>query len=198
MERRISVSVSQDNKFIANTAARAFGGQPKVTRFWDDAHKRFVDILTCRDRPQTGVISYATIGLSDWPLEMDGKAYEVRAEFVGVCGSSFRSFDNALATAAFCVINSKWFCYPGAIFHDVLKMYEASQTMQHFLFVPPFLWEKDLKTLDFSEKRVAWLLAVPIAEAERQFAEANGSDKLESLFVERQIDIFDLNRASAL
>ena len=189
-------SISDANKTIAKTVAAAFGGNPKVARFWDDDHKSHVDILTCEDRPQKGVISYSTVGLSDWPLYKGEEEYGVRLEIVGACGSAFTNFDNALSTAAFCIINSKWFCFPGAVFPDVLSMYDCSPTMQHFLFVPPFLWENDLNTIDLEEKKVAWLLAVPISEAERVFADDNGSDKLEDLFVERQIDIFNLHRSS--
>jgi len=77
-------------------------------------------------------------------------------------------------------------------------MYELSKTMKHALFVPPFLWEEALETLELPERTVAWLLAVPISEAEYQFAEREGSEKLEDLFVKHQIDIFNLERESVL
>jgi suppressor of fused protein SUFU len=75
-------------------------------------------------------------------------------------------------------------------------MYDCSPTMRHFLFVPPFLWEGQLDTIDRDGRKIAWLLAVPISEGERAFAEANGSEKLEELFGDRQIDIFNLHRPS--
>ncbi|TWT47583.1 suppressor of fused domain protein [Botrimarina hoheduenensis] len=189
-------SISDADKAIAKAAAQAFGGRPRVARFWDDNHASSVDILTCEDRPQEGVISYSTVGLSGWPLFKGEKEYGARLEIVGACGSAFKGFDNALSTAAFCVINSKWFCCPGVIFPDVLAMYDCSPTMRHFLFVPPFLWEDHLNTLDLDGRKVAWLLAVPISEDERAFAEANGPEKLEELFADRQIDIFNLHRSS--
>jgi hypothetical protein len=191
-------SISAANKTIARIVSEVFGGIPKVVRYWDGDHKSHVDILTCEDRPQNGVISYSTVGLSDWPLYRGEEEYGVRLEIVGACGSTFTSFDNALSTAAFCIINSKWFCFPGAVFPDVLSMYDCSPTMQHFMFVPPFLWENDLKTIDLEEKKVTWLLAIPISEAERAFANDNGSEKLEDLFVERQIDVFNLCRPSEI
>ena len=36
-----------------------------------------------------------------------------------------------LSTAAFCIINSKWFCYPGAIFPDIVSMYLKSSKIKH-------------------------------------------------------------------
>lgn len=188
--------VSDENKKLARTVAAAFGGKPSVTRYWDDNHQSYVDLLVSIDQPQTGVTSYSTIGLSDHLLIKDGKDFGVRVEFVGACGAGFTKFDNIIATAAFCVINSKWFCYPGAIFPNVVGMYEASTTLKHILFVPPFLWEDKLKTMEMRGKKVAWLLVVPISDQEMEFAEKAGSDSLEKLFVEKQIDIFDLNRVS--
>jgi len=191
-------NISEDKKTIAKTLAQAFGGKPSVRRFWDEKDKQFVDILTCSNRPEKGVSSYSTIGLSDAPLLKDGTEYPTRVEITGACGTAFSGFNNALATAAFCIINSKWFCYPGAIFPDVLSMYDISPTMRHFIFVPPFLWEDKLKTITVGNKTVAWLLAVPISDEERQFAEEKGSDALEDLFEEKQIDIYDLERNSVV
>jgi competence protein ComGC len=53
-----------------------------------------------------------------------------------------------------------------------------------------------LKTQEFPTKKVAWLLAVPISDKEKDFLTENGSDALESLFEEKQIDIFELDRKS--
>jgi hypothetical protein len=191
-------TVSKDNKTIAMTVASAFGGKPSVQRFWDEPKKNYIDILSCADRPQEGVTSYSTIGLSDAPLYKNGSEYPARVEFVSACGSHFSSFDNALATAAFNIINSNWFCYPGAIFSDVLAMYDISQTMRHFLFVPPFLWEDTLKTITVGSKTVAWLFAVPVSDGEKYFAQEHGADALEDLFEEKQIDIFNLERKSVV
>ncbi len=82
------------------------------------------------------------------------------------------------------------------IFPDAVAMYKLSKTMRHLFFVPPFLWEDDLKTVDLGKKKVSFLLATPISEAEYVFAEQNGSDALEEEFERENIDIFDLNRKS--
>lgn len=186
------------NRIIARFLANVFGGKPSVRRFWDENNESFVDILTSSDRPEKGVSSYSTIGLSDAPLIRNGSEYPVRVEIVGACGSIFSGFDNALATAAFNIINSKMFCFPGTIFEDVITMYGISSTMQHFLFVPPFLWNNKLKTMSLKSKTVAWLLAIPISEQEMRYAEEKGSDALEQLFEDKQIDIFDLKRKSVV
>lgn len=191
-------NVSNENRVIAKSVATAFGGEPKVVSYWDDKKESCVDVLICKNRPQNGVTSYSTIGLSDSPLVKDGDDFSVRLELVGACENACDEFPSILSTAAFCIINSKWFCSPGSIFPDVISMYKCSATMHHLMFVPPFLWEGDLNTMTLDTKSVAWLLAVPISEAELQYSEAEGVDKLEELFEEKQIDIYNINRPSVV
>lgn len=188
------IETTYENKTIAKKALEAFGGRPQVSSYWDETERSSVDILTCENRPQEGVNSYATIGLSDAPLLKNGDDTGIRVEFVGACSGAVKEFPNILSTAAFCVINSKWPCAPGTIYPEIVAMYTCSTTMRHLLFVPPFLWEEKLVTLEFDSKVVAWLLAMPISESEYQYAEANGSERLEDLFECMQIDIFDINR----
>lgn len=187
-------NITLENKSIARIVANAFGGKPEVHQYLDEAGHSSVGLLVSIDRPQRGISSYSTIGLSDFPNLIGGDDKGVRIELVGACASSVRKFPNILTTAAFCVINSKWTCYPGAIFPDVVSAFNCSKTMKHLMFVPPFLWEENLHTLEFQNKTVAWLLAVPISEEEFRFAESEGADNLEALFEKNQIDIFDINR----
>jgi antitoxin YqcF len=190
--------VSDENRQIAKYLRAAFGGAPKVARYWDEANRSCVDVLTSEGQPQPGVSSFATIGLSDVPLMRDGREYPARVELVGACASATPGYGNMLATAAFCVINSQWFCGPGEVFPDVVSMYGASHTMKHLFFVPPFLWEDRLQTLTLPSKTVAWLLAVPISEAERLLAVEHGADRLEERFEAEQIDLYDLDRPSVV
>lgn len=192
-------SVTSFQKKIAKHTAIAFGvDKPPITRFWDDKKHNGVFILEANDRPQDGVKAYATIGLSDHPLMRRGREFDVRVEIVGVCGSAFIDFANIIATAAFCVINSRWFCAPGIIFPDVVSMYMKSSSMSDIYFTYPFLWEEKLKSTSFDGQKVAWLLAVPVSKAESEFAQVNGPEKLENLFSEKDIDIFNLDRPSVI
>jgi hypothetical protein len=190
-------NISVSNKLLAKAMASAFGSKPQVSRYWDDHRKDYVDILTCVNAPQANVNSYGTLGLSDCRLLNNGKDVGLRVEFVSACGARHKEFANILSTAAFCVINSGWYPSPGGIFSGLISMYQADTDMEHLLFTSPFLWE-DLKTLDLDDKTVAWLMLVPISERERKFAENNGSGALEDLFVEKQIDVFNLDRTSIL
>jgi hypothetical protein len=144
------------------------------------------------------VTSYSTIGLSDSPILKDKRDLGIRAEFVGACASAFPEFANILATAAFCVINSHWLCHPGAIFPGVVEKHRPESPMRHLIFVPPFLWDESLQTLQLPDKKVAWLMAVPISESEYGYAIDHGPDALGDVLEQEGIDVFDLDRASIL
>ncbi|PPK69565.1 suppressor of fused domain protein [Actinokineospora auranticolor] len=188
------MAASESNRAIARAAAAAFGGRPTVTRFYDDDERNAVDVLEVPDSPAGGVTSYATLGLSDHPLELDGEEYPARVEILGACDSSVEFFANVVSTAAFCVVNDKWFCAPGAVFPEVVRMYAPESPLPHLFFVSPFLWGDDPGTLELPDKTVAWLMVVPISDSERDYLDANGPDALEALFEEKQIDLFDLTR----
>lgn len=190
-------NISEENKQIARRLAAIFEGKPIVNRYWDEAENSFVDLVTCADQPCEGVTSYGTVGLSDHPLIQNGTEFSARLELVGASANSTTVFPNILTTAAFYIINEKWFCCPGAVLQNAVAMYESSLDMQHLIFVSPFLWD-DLQTVQYENKTVAWLLAVPISENERQYAEEKGTDALEDLFEQHQIDIYDLSRLSLL
>lgn len=193
------IQISDEQKEVAKYTASAFlVDKPSISRFWDDDRRSDVYILEAPDSPQRGVTSYATVGLSDHPLIFQDKEFGTRVEIIGACGSKFPDYGNILATLAFCVINSKWFCAPGIIFPDIMKMYDLSLTMSDIYFSHPFLWDDRLKSTRLGKKDIAWLLAVPISKEESAFAQKFGPEKLEELFSEKDIDIYNLNRPSIM
>lgn len=176
----------------------SFEGNPIVNRFWDERHINAVDILEAYDCPASGITSFATIGLADHPLVKDGKEFTVRVEFLGACDSQHSGFANALATAAFCVINSKWFCAPGIVFPDILAMYDLSPTMSDLYFVPPHFWSGSFDSELIEGQKTAWLAVVPVSRAETEYAKARGPLELEKLLEQARVDVFDLHRPSVV
>ena len=192
------MAVSNDNKMIAKTLATAFGVKPTVNKYWDDAHASSIDLLKCASPVEADIINYGTIGLSDHALIQNGKEFPARVEITGAAYSRFSDFPNMLSSAAFYTIQHNWFCSPGAVLRNAVDSYMKDSAMKHLFFTSPSLWQDNLETLDLETKKVAWLMAVPISEAERNYKEANGADALEDLFEEHQIDILDLTRKSVL
>lgn len=54
------------------------------------------------------------------------------------------------------------------------------------------------KTIEFEDRKIAWLLIIPISNQEKDYAIANGGDALETKFEEADIDIFNLKRKSVV
>ena len=189
---------SKDNKTIAQTVGGVFGGDWKVHDYFDDDRKTHVDVLSSANRPQKGVNSFSTLGLSDHPIYKDGRRLkDVRVELLGACGSAFKEFANVVASSAFDMIKDKRFIAPGVIFPGVVKQYRPRSPMKNVMFIPPFLWP-DLKTLKLPTKTVAWLLIVPVSDAEMKYAVKQGPAKLEELFEKHQIDVYDIDRPSVV
>ncbi|MFB1051817.1 suppressor of fused domain protein [Paraliobacillus sp. JSM ZJ581] len=191
------MTVTKANKIIARTALEAFGGKPSVSKYWDENNVSDIDILSTIDRPYEGVTSYSTIGLSDYSIGYSVDEKPLRVEIVGAGATMFELFPNVLSTCVFNIINTKLPIAHGEIFKGAVRMYYPDSEMEHVLFTSPFLWEK-LISLDFIDKKVTWLLAVPISAKELLFAEREGTEALEDLFEEKDINIFDISRNSVL
>lgn len=132
---------SSRSRVVARTAKQALGGTAaKYDRYWDRDERTHVDILTCLDAPHAGVSSFSTIGVSDCQLRLEGRETGISVELVGACAARFEMFGNVLATAAFCIMNTGWFCAPGVVFPGVVRLHRATSPMQDLYFVPPFLW----------------------------------------------------------
>jgi hypothetical protein len=128
---------------------------------------------------------------------VNGAEFETRIEIGGVSTHDRPQFENALATAAFFVIKDHWFCYPGAIFPNIVAMYDLSPTLRHFFFMDPFPWPSLQESLELSDRLVSWLVAVPISEGEYRYAQEKGPGALENLLTETDdIDASDLTRPS--
>ncbi|MDQ1162552.1 hypothetical protein QE422_002920 [Chryseobacterium sp. SORGH_AS 447] len=92
----------------------------------------------------------------------------------------------------------KWQCQSGAVFMRIIEMYYETSEMEHIMFISPFLWEDKLEPLKLPNKTVHWLLGVPISDKELEYKMENGKSALEDIFQEKDIDIFDINRISAI
>lgn len=198
MSEENSQGVSDDDKAIARKLAAAFNRPIKVFSHRDDEQDDLeVNVFYAPDAPARGVASYGTIGLSNSPLFTQKGEAQHRLELVGACASEVEHFPNALATVAMKIMGGHP-AFPGAIFHGVIDTYKLSPTMSSMMLVDPFLWDDPFAAETLSAKTVAWLQAIPISKEEAQFAQANGADALTDLFVEEQIDVYDIERSSVV
>lgn len=190
------MNISSDNKMIAKTLANALGFNPSVHRYRDDDNNLDIALLSCIDPTDANVRFYGTVGLSDYPTYQDGAEFPTRVEILGAAYKEAIFFPNVLSTIGFYSIREKFFCSPGSVLQNAVKMYEPETVLPHVLFSPPYLWEDKLETLKFEDKTVDWVLAIPITEKELQYREQHGTEALEDLLEKNEVDIFDLNRKS--
>ncbi|MBC6310978.1 suppressor of fused domain protein [Listeria sp. FSL L7-1582] len=187
-----------DNQQVAKHIFENVGGKSQVIQYKDSNETSSIDIFMSEDKPQDGVTTYATISLSESSIGLVlGNDKELRAEFIGACGSNFDKFPNIISSCAFNIINDNFLCRPGTVYSNVVTEYYDDSEMKHILLTTPFLWE-GLINIETEQKVVTWLSLVPISEAELEYLNDNGSDALESLFEEKDIDIFDIYRESVL
>ena len=183
-------------KIIAKKELDVIGGNPQVFCYYNDGNTVNVDILSSSDRPYHGVTSYATIGLSDYEIGLTSNDKSLRVELLGACDAKDEFFANIVATTAFGIIEKKK-CSYGVIISCVISEYHPDSDMKHVYLMNPFLWD-GFETIEFENKKVAWLLLVPISEKERVFALTNGWEALEDRFEASNIDVFNINRKSII
>lgn len=184
------------NKVIAKKELEVIGGKPEVFRYRDEREQKSVDILSCIDRPYTGVSSYATIGLSDHDIGILSENKELRLELLGACDIKEDLFPNILSTVVFEIMDMDKYGY-GQIILNVISQYIYDCEMKHVYLMNPFLWD-GFKTIEFKDRKVTWLLIIPISNEEKDYAVANGWHALETKFEEVEIDIFNLRRKSII
>jgi hypothetical protein len=190
--------VSKEDKAVAAYIAKAFGGKWDVHEYNHDDLPLSIDILSAPNRPVRGVTSYATLGLFATPMQFGKKEFPTRVEIVGACASKEKAFPNVLAAAAFAVMRTQYLIYPGACMPEYVAEFIPKTKVPHLYFTSPFLWEDKLRELKQKSRTINFLLAFGISEAELVFLNDKGDDALEDLFEEKQIDIFNAYRKSAI
>lgn len=191
--------ISDAVKRVGLKVADAFGDgeYDRVARYWDDDRSTFIDIAKYDDSPAGGVTSYSTLGLSAAPLMDGSREMPFRLEICGAADEAYDRFPNMLATAAFEVLGGE-FVYPDRILGGIVETYYPDLQMKHLLFMTPFLWDDRLESFDAGGRQVAWLQAVPISNAEMEFARTNSVDEMTDLLQARGVEPTDLSRASAI
>jgi hypothetical protein len=184
--------IPESQRLAARVAATAFGGSPRVQRYYDEPGEYRVDLLTCDERPTPGFSTYSTVSLHQSKDLLEQS--DIRVEMAGVASTNLTEFPNMIASAAFNVIKDGWLAAPGVVFPSLVRRYGLSATLEHVLWVEPFPWDQ-LGSVELGGALSAhWLLGIPISESERQFLLDRGFDVFEALFEDRRVEYFDLSR----
>lgn len=139
----------------------------------------------------------ATIGLMDLP-QGGGPSTPVFTEILMDSRSPHEKLGSVLATIAFHVMKHKSPLAPGVVFERALDLYFPQHPMPHAMLVTPFQWGAQMQRVELATKTIYPLVAVPVSQAERQFAAENSPRALEQVWQAQKVDVLDWGRASAV
>lgn len=188
----------QYKKYIFKILHNEIKLTPKVFSFADDTNQNSIDIYIGENRPDIGINTYSTIGLSKYPIDLiceDGR--EIRVEYIGMCNSDFHEFSNIVASCAFNIIKDNYICKPGMVAVDAIADYCDELEMKHIYYTVPIFWE-NLQGIEYDNKIINWLYVVPISDKELEYINEYGDEKFEELLEEKNINVFDIYRKSIL
>ncbi len=196
-----NMEIPAHRKKIAHTVTQAIGIEPSVRTYLDEKEQHSIDLLSLTDPDTRAIKIYCSIGVSEsnnLVRQQDGNFKNVPVELLMTGYEPFDSIPNILVTCGFYITKNQWVCQPGAVFRKIIEIYHGDKEMKHVMFVPPFLWGDRLPAVEQEDKTVYFLLAVPISDQELEYLEQHGGQKLEALFEQHNIDLFDLDRKSIL
>lgn len=165
-------------------------GPPSVRTFRHAADAtRSIDVARHADVPESGLVTYASIGLSnlDWP---DSRP---RIEVLLACAQDSAGLPQLVASTAFHIIDQQFYPTPGAVVRDligVLRLGELSTRFPHVYFTVPRRWGLRLP-LDEGPPAITVTSAIPISDREYRHWKDGGDDLARRLAT---VDTADLAR----
>ncbi|MGW5076607.1 suppressor of fused domain protein [Rhodococcus sp. NPDC004095] len=197
---------SDDVRQAARRIREVFGMMPQVLRFraavdadTDGEEPDEVSIAVGDGCPGPGFASYATLDLVRYPTNVttdDGRP--IRTELITVGRADYRRLADVLAQCAFAVASGSFHVTPNTIVPNAVHEADPGRGTKHVLLVVPFIWP-DLEILvDRDEDVTTWLQAVPITDAELEFASRRGTGELFSRLEAAGADVSDIDRASVV
>ncbi len=183
---------------VAGCVFNAVGGKPEVSRYYDEREQpSHIDLFLSSGRPVPGLVTYSTIGLSEYDLGLvtpEGKS--IHAELICLGDSSEPLFASILTSCAFAIMNGQASCEPGAVLDHIITLYDDSLAVKYLYLTSPWWVEDGSLEIEREDSYVLWLAVVPISERELDYLYEYGEDAFEDLLAETSPDTADLHRES--
>lgn len=200
------MDATDDVREAARRIGEVFGELPQVLQFRaavdpdaDGEEPDEVFIAVGDGCPGPGYASYATLDMSRFPTNVttdDGRP--IRTELITVGRADYRALADVLAQCAFAVASGSFHLTPNTIVPNAVREVDPDRTTRHALLVVPFIWP-DLEILvDREDDVTTWLQAVPITDAELEFASSRGVDELFARLEAAGADVSDIDRPSVI
>ena len=162
---------------------------------WSDAksdHK--IVVAKFADTPEAGVVTYSTLGLSDFELELSNKE-KIRQEllFSTETVESETNFSGLLFSVAESAIDTNRAFHRGEIVSIPGDMLPNTRIVALYV-TNPSAFPDTLISLSNAEPPVIFVFLVPITSQERNLIQAQGWGEFEKLLEEQDPNIWDLRR----
>ncbi len=191
------MSDTDAGQLVAKAAAEAFGGTASLALHEDKEKSGALGVVTAVDSPERGMVSCGTVGFMAHDMGLKAEGRSLRAEMVMAGPSTEESLPELLVSCALGLAHSGRSCGHAKVVPDIVPATYSTHDLRHALFTVPFLWDGP-EMVRFDDVLVAWLLVVPISDAERTYAVERGVDALEEVFRRDGVNVFDLDREPAV
>jgi hypothetical protein len=172
-----------------------FGGANATVLAHTDPSKTYT-VEVFRAHSDGGVL-LSTIGLMDFDQGSNPSA-PVYTEILMDSRKPDEKLDGVLATVGLNVTKHKLRLAPGVLFERAIDLYFPGHALPHAMLILPFQWGAQMHKVELAAKTIHPLVAVPVSQAERQFAADNSLHALEQVWQSQRVDILDWDRPSAV
>ncbi|MGF7120037.1 suppressor of fused domain protein [Rhodococcus sp. AG1013] len=200
------MEASEEVRAAARRIGDVFGVPPQVLRFraavdpdGDGEEPPEVSIAVGDGCPAPGYASYATLDMERFPTNVtteDGRP--IRTELITVGRADYRLLSDVLAQCAFQIASGSLHVTPNTIVPNAVHAADPDRSTRHVLLVVPFIWSALEILVERDEDVTTWLQAVPITDAELQFASRLGADELFTRLESAGADVSDIDRPSVV
>lgn len=153
------------------------------------------DLLITPYAPYPGVTVFTTIGLMDHISRKEG-GFNLYCEVIAVAYTEFLKYKECVNSIVCELLKNPNKLHEFSLITGVFKNTDIG--MSSIFLTHPFIFDGKLDYFNKEDHGVGWLMAIPITEKEETFLQFNGTEALETLFEEHQVDIFNLNRPSVV
>ena len=187
-----------NNREIAKYSCDFIGGiKPKVNTWYNENNSKKIDIMTIKESKLKNIKVCATIGLNEVNIHQILEDKPITIELIAASYPEENDFlEKIISTVAFEIMDLKR-CKYGTILKNIINMYNNNYEMKHILLLTPVFWD-NYKSLETSEKIIAWLYLVPISDKELEYINENGIDKFDKMLEEKKVDILEYKRKTCV
>jgi len=187
---------SDHRKFVARHTEKIFQGKTEIRAYFNENETLSIDILTAEETVEKGIVSIGTIGLSETELFYSNRRkFPTRVELCAAIPIENILWKNCLATAAFILAKRQREILPGDILEKIYSEYYPDTKLPHLYLTYPFIWnEGHFTQAEFNNVKINWLQGIAIHDSEKNFIYNNSAKIFEKILLEKETDIFDLER----